>query len=117
MLSRLIHDTKPSKPTDEDMPVLEIQLDVLVNLADLTKASSEDPILQQVGQYIQNGWPPHSPSSELEPYFRLRNELSVFNESCVARGFRAIIPEQLQKTVLKMDGHPGIVRTKQRCRD
>ena len=119
MLSRLIHDTKPSKPTDEDMPVLEIQLDVLVNLADLTKASSEDPILQQVRQYIQNGWPPHSPSSELEPYFRLRNELSVFNESCVARGFRAIIPEKLQKTVLKMahDGHPGIVRTKQRCRD
>ena len=55
----------------------------------------------------------------LETYFRLRYELSVFDDVCVSRAIRAVIPTSLQQQVLHIahEGHPGIVRTKQRCRN
>lgn len=55
---------------------------------------------------------------ELRIYFDLQHELSVSGR-CVVRGVRTIIPETLTAAILDLahEGHPGIVRMKQLCRD
>ena len=116
MLSRLVND-EPCKSMTDDC-VMEVELDNRVTPVELKAASSIDVTLTQVRHFIQNGWPRHPPAG-LETYFRLRDELSVFADGCVSRGIRAVIPKSLQQQVLHMahEGHPGIVRTKQRCRN
>ena len=113
MLSRLVNDETCKSMTDDY--VMEFELGNLVTLLDLKAASSTDVTLTQVRQ---NGWSRHPPAG-LETYFRLRDELSVFDDVCASRGIRAVIPTSLQQQVLHMshEGHPGIVRTKQRCRN
>ena len=85
---------------------------------ELTAASSTDLTFTQVRYFIQNGWPRHPPAG-LETYFWLRYELSVFDDVCVSRGIRAVTPTSLQQQLLHNvhEGHPGIVRTTQRCRN
>ncbi len=55
----------------------------------------------------------------LLPYFKLRNELFVYNTSCLGRGQCSVIPASLQKRVLLLahESHAGVVRTKQRLRE
>lgn len=62
---------------------------------------------------------PEKFQGKLKPYFQLRSELAVFNQYCIAHGTCAVIPESLRARVITMahDGHPGIVRMKQRCRE
>ena len=81
--------------------VMEVELDNLVTPLELKAASSTDVTLTQVRHFIQNGWPRHQPAG-LETYFRLRDELSVFDDVCVSRGIRAVIPMSLQQQVLHM---------------
>ena len=54
----------------------------------------------------------------LQPFFNGREELTIWNDACVARGERAVIPLDLRQRVLSMahEGHFGVVKTKQRCR-
>ncbi|KAJ8356496.1 hypothetical protein SKAU_G00192900 [Synaphobranchus kaupii] len=68
--------------------------------------------------FIQDGWPVEVDASLL-PYHRVRNELSCWGEGCLARGHRAVIPATLRTRVLHMahEGHLGVVKVKQRCRD
>ena len=108
---------EPCKSMTDDC-VMEVELDNLVTPIELKAASSNDVTLTQVRHFNQNIWPRHLPAG-LETYFRLTEELSVFDDVCVSRGIRAVIPTYLQQQVLHMahEGHPGIVRTKQRCRN
>ena len=120
MLSRLVV-AKPSAEDwlDSDLGcILEVNLSSLVTPNELLEASRGDLVLQQVAEYIKNGWPKKVPK-EFTPYFQLRSELAIFNQCCIARGTCAVIPESLRARVLCMahDGHPGIVRMKQRCRE
>ena len=116
MLNRLVKDETCKSMTNDC--VMEVELDNLVTPLELKAASSTDVTLKQVRHFILNGWPRHPPAG-LETYFRLRDELSVFDDVCVSRGIRAVIPTSLQQQVLHMaqEGHPGIVRTKQRYRN
>ena len=116
MLTRLVND-EPCKSMTDDC-VMEVELDNFVPPLELKAASSTDVTLTQVRHFIQNGWPRHQPAG-LKTYFRLRDELSVFDDVCVSRGIRDVIPTSLQQQVLHMahEGHQGIVRTKQRCRN
>ncbi len=45
--------------------------------------------------------------------------LSCWGAVCLARGHRAVVPESLRSRVLQMahEGHLGVVKVKQRCRD
>ncbi len=124
MLSRLVFDSVSSDAEEMSaqeescvMAVLCGSLEKLVTPSELKVNSEEDPILTQVRGYIQNGWP-SSTSEELKVFAKLKDELFIFNSSCVGRGERAVIPDALQQRVLHMahDGHPGIVRMKEKCR-
>lgn len=81
-------------------------------------ASDNDTVLQQVRQYTQHGWPSRITDVHLQPYHQVRHELSVWNDVCLARDERAVIPTILQPKVLSMahEGHLGMVKTKQKCR-
>ena len=53
------------------------------------------------------------------PYYRIRDELFIWNGNCIARGERAVIPKNLQSRILEMVHglcHMGIVKLKQKLR-
>ena len=95
-----------------------IQLLYNVSLSELQDASAADPALSLVASYIRNCWPNNVPGN-LSAYFRDREQLACWNDSCVARGLCTVVPSVLRARVLAMahEGHLGIVRLKQRCRD
>ncbi|XP_048237058.1 uncharacterized protein K02A2.6-like [Haliotis rufescens] len=100
------------------MSVLCASLGKFVTPEELKHTSTEDTVLTQVRDFVTNGWPNETPNG-LEVYAKIKDELFIFNSACVGRGERAIIPESLQQRVLYMahNGHPGIVRMKQKCRE
>ena len=116
MVYRLVKEKFCESTTDDC--IMEIALDNLVTAVQLKIDPSEDVKLTHVRHFVQNCWPKHPPL-DTESYFRLKDEPSVFNVICVSRGTCAVIPTTMQEKVLKMapDGHPGFVRSKQRCRD
>ena len=79
-------------------------------------ATSKDPVLVKVLQFVYSGWP-DSVDAMLKPYFNCKNEISI-ERGCLMRGIRVIVPTQYQKIVLDelhMD-HPGISRMKSLAR-
>ena len=76
-------------------------------------ATLEDPILQQVMRYHRDGWPKKIANSELQQFLRRKEALSVVN-GCLLFSDRIVVPESLQKRVLKQfhTGHPGTSRMK-----
>jgi hypothetical protein len=88
-----------------------------LSLEDIQNATKSDETLQGLVQILVKGkWPTTIPEG-LKPFYRLRDELSLY-ESCVLRGNRVVIPSALQKRVLSLahETHQGIVRTKQMLR-
>lgn len=86
-----------------------------LTLAEISKATKSDPLLQLVQRHIDsNRWPD---TSELQPFKRVKNELSVTN-GLVLRGCRIVIPAGLRQRTLQNahEGHQGMVRTKQMVR-
>ncbi|KAM9385851.1 uncharacterized protein KZ484_007430 [Pholidichthys leucotaenia] len=85
---------------------------------DLREESERDLVLVQLRAMIRDGWPVRV-QGDLAPYHRFKDELSCWNEVCVARGQCALIPSSLRACVLEMlhDGHLGMVRLKQRSRE
>jgi transposase InsO family protein len=55
----------------------------------------------------------------LRKYFNVRDELSLWNGSCLACDQQAVIPTSLRRRVLDLarEGHLGMVKMKQRCRE
>ncbi|KAJ8006677.1 hypothetical protein DPEC_G00109710 [Dallia pectoralis] len=107
-------------PEDEEEVVhlVHSPLKDTVSLRDLESASAAEPVFSMLRDYIRHGWPARVPP-ELEPYYRVKHELSCWGEACIARGLCAVIPVALRGCVLQMShqGHLGIVKAKQRCRD
>ena len=110
-------------PDNSDLDLIQLlhsPLEAIVSLQDLQQASEQDPVLSQLRTFIHSGWPPASglPDS-LAPFRRFKDELFCWNDHCVARGHRTVIPSALQPRVLSMahEGHLGIVKVKQRCRE
>ena len=124
MLSRLGHEStmSPDKEDTDESQILAIMSEPLchvqLTMDELTRESTKDTTIQQLCTYTQTGWPGKIPQ-ELQPYARCKDELSVYNSCCLARGTRSVIPVNLRPQVLKMahDGHPGVVRMKQKCRE
>jgi hypothetical protein len=92
----------------------------VVTLEAVAMATASDPTLQQVRQFVIDGWPTtrSGVSSDLRAYFDVQHELSVVGD-CIARGCRTVIPPCLQSAILNLahEGHPGIVKMKSKCRE
>ncbi|XP_034095735.1 uncharacterized protein K02A2.6-like [Gymnodraco acuticeps] len=108
----------PDATESELILMLHTPLQAAVSLDDLRLASEEDPMLSRLRTYIREGWPAKFPE-ELAPFHRVKDELTCWNGVCVARGLRTFVPIDLRARVLSMahEGHLGIVKVKQRCRD
>ena len=81
-----------------------------VTFSDIRSETSKDVTLSKLLIQIQSGkW-----SHDLKPYDRVKEELSVF-EGVILRGNRIVVPQSLQKQILKLahETHQGIVKTKQ----
>ena len=86
---------------------------------ELADATNKDQQLKLIQIFILNGWSSKKPmSAELSSFWDVRDELTLVN-GCIFRGNRAVIPTELRKRVLELahEGHCGIVKMKQRCRD
>lgn len=125
LLSRAVSVTKEmggvssDTESDEDwVHILHEPLSSVVTLAELQQASAADEALTTLRSYVRDGWPAKV-DDRLLPYHRIRDELSCWGAVCLARGHRAVIPETLRSRVLHMahEGHLGVVKVKQRCRD
>ena len=108
----------PDATESELILMLHAPLQAAVSLDDLRLASEEDPTLSRLRTYIREGWPAKFPE-ELASFHRVKDELTCWNGVCVARGLRTFVPIDLRARVLSMahEGHLGIVKVKQRCRD
>ena len=92
-----------------------------ISMAELAKATKEDAVLSQVLKYVQNNWniSKNNVPETLLPFYRIRNELFIWNDTCLGRGERAIIPESMQSKIIELahnSAHMGIVRLKQKLR-
>ena len=83
-----------------------------VTLSDMRCETSKDVTLSKLLTQIQTGkW---SRGTDLEPYSRIKDELSIF-EGVILRGNRIVVPQSLRKQILSLahETHQGIVKTKQ----
>ncbi|KAG7453524.1 gypsy-16 si [Solea senegalensis] len=105
----------PSEP--ELVLMLHTPLQGAVSLRELQDASAQDSVLNQLRTFIREGWP-SKVSEELAPFHRVKDDLSCWNDVCVARGLCTVVPSALRARILAMvhEGHLGVVRVKQRCR-
>ena len=90
----------------------ELQQNLPLRAAQIAKATQKDPILVQVYNYTLSGWP-LSITDNLQPYYRLRNELSTLH-GCLTWGLRTIIPSRFRNYLLNYLhlSHPGMTRMK-----
>jgi RNase H-like domain found in reverse transcriptase/Integrase zinc binding domain/Integrase core domain len=95
----------------EDIPV--------VLETELQAATANDPLLQMVLKYVQEGWCSRATlPAELKAYYDVRDTLSVTDDRLLTKDSVVVVPDALRTRVLTLahEGHPGIVRMKQRCR-
>ena len=87
----------------------------------LAKATKDDPDLSKVLEYVNNDWRINKKNipEKLLTYYYMKDEIFIWNESCLGRGERTIIPLSLRTTILKKShekSHMGVVRLKQKLR-
>ena len=87
-----------------------------VTVNDIHKWTKRDPLLAQVLQFVEQGWP-HKCDSSLSPYSTRSTELSVL-DGCILWGSRVVVPPQGQQAVLQElhSSHPGMTRMKSLAR-
>ncbi|CAI2321053.1 unnamed protein product [Caenorhabditis sp. 36 PRJEB53466] len=107
-LSRMIQKM-PSK--NEDMVIAQVEVDVEGSLQSAVRR------LPEVIKCISRGVWPKKLEGKLKKFSSIKQSLSVVKD-CVMMSERVVVPEMLQKTILKQlhEGHPGMVRMKQLAR-
>ena len=119
LLSRAIPNSPPDPylapgqdQAEHDLvQLLHTPLQETVSLREIQDASADDPTLSTLSTYIRQGWPVRVPD-EMLPYSRVRDELSCWNDTCIARGLCTVVPSALRARALAMahEGHLGIRR-------
>ena len=91
-LSRLpLPDTPMDTPVPAELVLLvEHLLDAPVKAYEIRQWTKRDPLLSQVKEYVQFGWP-ESAEPLLKPYWLHRWELTV-EDGCIVWGSRVLIP-------------------------
>ena len=111
-LSRLPLPVEPAiVQTPPELVLLTEHLDNSPVTADqICARTRRDPVLSQVVQFLQQGWPTvQGDTPQLAPFFAKQTELSLY-ESCILWGTRVIVPATEQAAVLTElhEGHPGM---------
>ena len=90
------------------------------NLEEIRRSTTDDHVLSELGEKIQNDWPSRRDevNNELKQYWSYRDELSIISGVIFKRD-RVVIPKKLQSEMLKQlhIPHMGIERTKLRARE
>lgn len=83
----------------------------------IAAATRKDVVLSRVLDFTMIGWPDHVDNSDLQPYFKIRNELSV-DQDCILWGMRVVIPSSYRATLLEElhAEHTGMVHMKSMAR-
>ena len=86
--------------------------DLPITHKDVSKATSRDPILSKVAEFVLSGWPKNV-SEEIKPYFSHRTELTI-EAGCLLWGNRVVIPACYRQKLLDElhASHHGIVKLK-----
>ena len=66
---------------------------------DIHSWTRHDPVLAQVLQFIEHGWP-HNTDNSFSPYSSHKTELSV-HDGCILWASRVVVPARSQKAVLQ----------------
>ena len=85
-------------------------------LGKIRTATAQDPVLQTVVTYINQGWP-QNVSLQLRPYQQVQGQLSIV-EGIIALGNRIIVPHAMQQEILHKihESHQGYVKCQERAR-
>ena len=106
--------TKAGRRDDEYVRAVALQsVPVAMNIQEIEKASAEDSELQVVRKCLVSGdWAPVP-----KHYLSVRTDLNYIGH-VVLRGTRIVIPAALRGRVAELahEGHPGIVKMKERLR-
>ena len=108
------------KPVVQSLRRIPLALRDEVSLELKRLESVVDDITQVVVQFVQKGWPLTMTDESLQPYYHVRSDLSLWSKDlkCLAKGQRVIIPQKLREVLgIAHEGHLGMVRMKQRCRE
>jgi hypothetical protein len=118
-LCRLPIEDDNSFSDDDSIQINYIQTELTeqwpLDANEIAAATSTDQTLWLVHQFTHTQWPNTKLNSpDLIPYFNNRYTLSVIN-GCLLRDTQVIIPQRLQRRVLKMlhRNHMGSVKMKQ----
>ncbi|XP_055590022.1 uncharacterized protein K02A2.6-like [Uranotaenia lowii] len=84
-----------------------------VNFKMVSAATRKDATLQQVVQFIDNGWPRKIENPKLKAFHSRRESLSVVN-GCIMMEDRVVVPEFYSQRILRQlhRGHQGMERMK-----
>ncbi|UYV84361.1 K02A2.6-like [Cordylochernes scorpioides] len=81
---------------------------------DLVEATNNDPVLQEVKNYIENGWPIHKKTMNplVKPFWDIKEELFEW-EGLLCRGVKLVIPKKRRNHILSLlhKAHRGINST------
>ena len=88
-----------------------------VQVKDIQRWTSHDPILSAVRHQVMSGWLNPDDSVEFKPYTSRKAQLSC-QAGCVLWGSRVVIPPHGRAKLLKQlhEAHPGMVRMKMLAR-
>ena len=119
-LSRLPLPVEPAiVQTPPELVLLTEHLGNSPVTADQIRARTRrDPVLSQVVQFLQQGWPTvQGDTPQLAPFSAKQTELSLY-EGCILWGTRVIVPATEQAAALTElhEGHPGMARMKSLAR-
>lgn len=85
----------------------------------IVKANKNDPIISQIINYYNTGWPASKKSipENLRHYWKLKDDIAV-NDNIAYYNDRIIVPKQLRAEFLKLlhKSHNGIVKSKLRAK-
>ena len=114
-LSRLPSPESPNcVPVPGSVLFVQNQLSkTIVKVQDIKQATSKDPIMSKVLEFVKYGFPNEPLDGEFKVFFNRKEELSV-EDGCILWGNRVVVPPIHQKAVLLElhQGHPGITRMK-----
>ena len=111
----------PTTETDDTEQIIKqiVETEHAIVLPKIADRTTKDEILKDVVQRIQkNDWEKNKKRPEILPYYRIKEELSVAG-GLLLRGQQIIVPDKLQKQVVKAAhsmGHLGRTKTKQMLR-
>ena len=103
-----------STADDDENYVFKTDVDCLpITAKQIAKDTSKDSVLVKVFEFSSSGWPNYCDQPELQPYWKLRDDISI-EDGCLLWGRRVMIPSVLRQHMLNElhECHPGMNRMK-----